>query len=234
MVRDLQQSRRSTDDMRRDIAALQAAHAPTLEAFHRLWYDAYYTHNMTYFEAVPLIKCPFDLWIYQELIFNLRPTLIIETGTAFGGSALFFARQLEKLGAGSVVSIDIEAAPVLPRHPRITFVPGSSTDPDIVAMVATRARSHERVMVILDSDHSAAHVTAELEAYAPLVTLGQFLVVEDTNINGHPVAIDWKGGPGPRAAVDGFLERYPEFEADILAERYLLTMHPGGWLKRVR
>lgn len=233
-MKDIVTTKKTTEDMRRDIAALQAEHGPALDAFHRLWYDAYFTHGMTYFEGVPLIKNPLDLWVYQELIFNLRPTLIIETGTAFGGSALFFARQLEKLGAGSVVSIDIAAAEQLPRHPRITFIPGSSTDPTIVAAVTGRARAHERVMVILDSDHSTEHVTAELEAYAPLVTPMQFLVVEDTNVNGHPVLANWINGPGPHAAVEGFLERYPEFARDVLCERYLLTMHPGGWLRRMK
>lgn len=233
-MKDLVQSRRTSAQMREDVAAVRAQHGPALDAFHRIWYDAYFTHGMTYFEGVPLIKNPMDLWVYQELIFDLKPTLIIETGTAFGGSALFFARQLEKLGAGSVVSVDISPAEQLPRHSRITFLPGSSIDPAIVALVANRARAHERVMVILDSDHGAEHVRAELEAYAPLVTVGQFLVVEDTNINGHPVDIDWKGGPGPHAAVDAFLPEHPEFERDVLAERYLLTMHPGGWLRRMR
>ena len=225
---------KSNTDMARDIEALREAHGPAIDAFHRLWYDAYFTHGMTYFEGVPLIKCPFDLWIYQELIFNLRPTLIIETGTAFGGSALFFARQLEKLGAGSVITIDIQAAEQLPRHPRITYLPGSSVDPAIVQLVSARARAYESVMVVLDSDHSTAHVTAELEAYAPLVTRGQFLVVEDTNINGHPVLVAWEGGAGPHAAVEAFLPRYPEFQRNLVAERYLLTMHPGGWLQRTR
>ena len=227
-------SRKTSVEMREDLAALQRDHRDTLDAFHRLWYGAYFTHGMTYFEGVPLIKNPLDLWIYQELIFDLRPSLIIETGTAFGGSALFFARQLEKLGAGAVVTIDVAAHERLPRHPLITYVPGSSVDPRIVGLVAKRAQAHPRVMVVLDSDHSAAHVTAELEAYAPLVSVGQFLVVEDTNISGHPVDVDWQGGPGPHAAVEAFLPQYPEFERDILAERYLLTMHPGGWLKRVR
>ena len=233
-MKDLTVSRKTTAEMRRDIAILQAQHRDVVDAFHRVWYDAYFTHGMTYFEGVPLIKCPMDLWVYQELVFDLKPTLIIETGTAFGGSALFFARQLEKLGAGSVISIDVTHPETLPRHARITYLRGSSIDPTIVAMVTGRARAHERVMVVLDSDHSAAHVSAELAIYAPLVTVGQFLVVEDTNINGHPVAIDWKGGPGPHAAVETFLQGYPEFERDPLAERYLLTMHPGGWLRRVR
>jgi cephalosporin hydroxylase len=233
-VKNLVQTPTSTTQMRADIATLQAQHGEVLDAFHRLWYQAYFTHGMTYFERVPLLKNPLDLWVYQELIFDLRPTLIIETGTAFGGSALFFARQLEKLGAGSVVTIDIDAAPSVPRHPRITYVPGSSIEPRVVDLVRTRANAHERVMVVLDSDHTAAHVSAELEAYAPLVTKLQFCVVEDTNINGHPVQVDWQGGAGPHAAVETFLQRYPEFERDPLCERYLLTMHPGGWLRRMR
>lgn len=235
-MRDLTQSRRTSADMRRDIAALLAdpAKRAIVDAFHRLWYDAYFTHGMTYFEHVPIMKCPLDLWMLQELIADLKPTLIIETGTAFGGSALFYARQLDKLEApgGKVISIDIEANDLLPKHPRVSFVAGSSIAPDIVDVVTICAQNHPRVMVILDSDHSREHVLAELDAYAPLVTPGQFLLVEDTNINGRPVPIDWNGGPGPGPAVDEWLPNHPEFSADPLAERYLLTMHPGGWLRR--
>lgn len=233
-MKDLTVSRRTTTDTRRDVVATLADHRATIDAFHKLWYASYFTHGMTYFEGVPLIKCPMDLWVYSELIFDLKPTLIIETGTAFGGSALFFARQLEKLGAGQVISVDVALGEQLPRHSRITFLKGSSTDPAIVALVAQRAAAHERVMVVLDSDHGAAHVLAELEQYAPLVTPGQFLVVEDTNITGHPVDLDWKGGPGPHEAVEAFLASDGPFERDPLAERYLLTMHPGGWLRRTR
>jgi cephalosporin hydroxylase len=221
-----------TDQCRTDVVANQAAHADTIAAFHKLWYQAKHTWAYTFFEHVPLLKNPLDLWVYQEVIFDLKPTLIIETGTAYGGSALYFARQLDRLGQGSVISIDLDPAETLPQHKRITYVKGSSVDQDIVEAVARCAQTHPRVMVVLDSDHSAAHVFQELDAYAQLVTTGQFLVVEDTNITGHPVPVSWKGGPGPHEAVEEFLAIHPEFARDVLAERYLLTMHPGGWLRR--
>lgn len=236
-MRDLTETTRSTDEMKAAIREDQSKHRSVDDAFHRRWYDAFYTHTMTYFEGVPLIKNPMDLWIYQEILWTLRPTLIIETGTALGGSALFFARQLDLLGVpgGKVVSIDIEHPKppkhVLPVHPRITFVLGSSLDPDIQASVRAAASTHPRVMVVLDSDHGKEHVLAELAAYAPLVTPGQFLVVEDTNID-VPLAKGWHGGPGPGAALQEWLPHHGEFERDLIAERYVLTMHPGGWLRR--
>jgi len=231
---DLEQSSRSEADVLAAIRADQAQYADAIAAFHQAFYASRQTHGMTYFEGVPILKNPLDLWVYQELIWALRPTLLIETGTAFGGSALFFARQFDKLGSGAVVSIDLEPAETVPTHPRISYVKGlSSVDARVVESVAQVAASHPRVMVVLDSDHAAPHVLDELHAYAPLVTLGQFLVVEDTNINGRPVAIDWKGGPGPGPAVDAWLPEHPEFEAAVWPERYLITHSPGGWLRRV-
>lgn len=231
---DLVQSRRTSDEVVAAIAADQAEHAETIAAFHRAWYASRQTHGMTYFEGVPILKNPMDLWVYQDIIWHLRPTLIIETGTAFGGSALYFARQCDRVGCGTVLSVDLQPADELPRHPRVHFVRGlSSTDGQIVEAIAKVAETHPRVMVVLDSDHSAAHVTAELDAYARFVTPGQFLVVEDTNINGRPVEIDWKGGDGPGPAVDRWLPEHPEFVQDKHAERYLLTCHPGGWLRRM-
>lgn len=233
-MKDLVQTAKNIETMRADIAKVMSdlKCRGIIDEFHRLWYECYFTHGMTYFEHVPIMKCPMDLWMLQELIQDLRPTLIIETGTAYGGSALYYARQFDKQGAGKVISIDIEAHGTLPTHPRITFVKGSSVAPDVVEAVNACARTHQRVMVILDSDHAKDHVLAELAAYSHLVTPGQFLLVEDTNINGRPVPIDWHGGPGPGPAVDEWLPNHPEFNRDALAERYLLSMHPGGWLRR--
>ena len=200
-MKDLTATTYKLDEMRRDIAADQQAHAVTLTAFHRLFYSRRYTHGMTSYSGVPVLKNPMDLWIYQELLWDLRPTLVIETGTAYGGSALFFADMLSRRDAGRVISIDIEPHTTLPEHPRLSYVTGSSTDPAIVAAVTQVAASHPRVMVVLDSDHSSAHVQAEMDCYAALVTPGQFLVVEDTNIDQRPILDGWMGGhPGPGAA----------------------------------
>jgi cephalosporin hydroxylase len=227
---DLEQTTRSMDDTCAEIARERAMYAEAIDAFHRVFYASRQTHGMTFYEGVPVLKNPLDLWVAQEIIWDLQPTLIIETGTAHGGSALFYARQLDRVGTGKVVSIDLDPAERLPQHPRITYVRGSSTRQDIVGAIAEIAQTHPRVMVVLDSDHSKRHVLDELDAYAPLVTPNHFLVVEDTNLNGRPVPIDWKGGPGPGMAVDEWLPEHPEFARAPMAERYLVTFHT--WLRR--
>lgn len=231
-MKDLVQTPRTRGDMIDAIKAEHAQHAETIAAFHRAFYASQQTHGMTYFEGVPILKNPMDLWVYQDVLWDMRPTLIVETGTAHGGSALWFARQLERIGGpGHVVSIDLEPADLLPKHHRISYVKSlSSVDPRVIETVEQVAKGHPRVMVVLDSDHSARHVTDELDAYAGIVTPNQFLVVEDTNINGRPVPIDWKGGPGPGPALDAWLPDHPEFAIDPIASRYLLTFH--SWLQR--
>jgi cephalosporin hydroxylase len=193
----------SLDDVRSSVRTLQDRYAPTLEAFHRLSYHSY-TWSMTTWMGVPLLKHPCDLFALQEIVAGIRPALIIETGTAFGGSALYLAHLCDLLGHGQVLTIDLEPAPSLPQHQRITYRVGSSVDPEIVAYAAERAaRCGGPVLVLLDSDHHEGHVRAELDAYAPLVTVGSFLVVEDTNVNGRPVLPEF--GPGPAEAVEAWL-----------------------------
>jgi cephalosporin hydroxylase len=175
-------------------------------------------------------KCPLDLWIYQEILFERRPGLIVETGTYYGGSALFLASMLDLIGSGRVISIDTGWDPNPPAHPRIEYRTGSSVAPEIVDGVREAVQPGERVMVILDSDHSRDHVLAELRAYSPLVTPGDYLVVEDTNINGNPVKPDF--GPGPREAVEEFLAQNGDFDVDDSREKFFMTFSPGGYLRR--
>jgi cephalosporin hydroxylase len=214
------------------IAHLQAQ--PEVDAFHRLWYEhAGLTWGATRWLGVPMMKNPLDLWVQQDLIVDLKPGLIIETGTWYGGSALFFANVCDLLGHGQVVSVDVRPPPGRFEHPRITLLTGSSVDPEIVARVQGMVPPDQPVLVILDSDHSPEHVAAELEAYAPLVTPGSYLIVEDTNCGGRPVENEaWAPRGGPYVAVEAFLEDHPEFVQDPLCEHYLLTCHPGGWLRR--
>jgi cephalosporin hydroxylase len=177
------------------------------------------------------MKSPMDLWAYQEIVAETKPHVIVECGTAFGGSSYYLASLLDLLGRGEVVTVDIEARPGQPTHPRITRLIGSSTDPAIVTQVRQRVAGR-RAMVILDSEHSRDHVAAELEAYRGLVAVGCYLVVEDTNVNGHPVVPEH--GPGPMEAVEAFLPEASEFEVDRARERFMLTLNPGGYLRRVR
>jgi cephalosporin hydroxylase len=188
-------------------------------------------NNLRWF-GTPVQKNPMDLWIYQEMISEIRPDVIVECGTYKGGSALYMAHLMDLAGKGRVITIDIEKYPGLPSHPRITYLLGSSTDPEIVRQVREAIRPGQTVMVFLDSDHSKAHVSKELELYHGLVTVGSYLVVEDTDLNGHPILP--KHGPGPMEAAEEFLRGNERFEVDRSREKLLVTFNPRGYLKRVR
>jgi cephalosporin hydroxylase len=148
---------------------------------------------------------------------------------------LFLAHLLDVCGGdGRIVSVDLAPKASLPPHPRLTYVTGSSTDPKIVEQMHAIAReataSGGSVMVILDSDHSRDHVLAELRAYHDIVTPGSYLVVEDTNVNGHPVHPDH--GPGPMEAVEEFMRDNRDFQIDKRCERFLVTFNPSGFLRK--
>ena len=178
----------------------------------------------TYWLGKQVVKCPMDLWVYQEIIWETRPDLIIETGTAGGGSAFFFATLLDIIGNGRVVTVDKDAYPELRvAHPRITYLTDDSTSGVCAARMAVAAKD-KRVMVSLDSLHTYEHVAAELAIYALLVTPGCYLVVEDT---GWGQTEDW----ACRAAAE-FVANHPEFEVDQRREKHLLTSNRGGWLRR--
>ncbi len=181
--------------------------------------------------GVQTLKNPLDLWVYQEIVVETEPALIVETGTYRGGSAYYLATVCDLVGRGEVLSIDIEAMrDDYPQHPRITYLAGrSSTDPDVVAEVRERAAGR-RTFVVLDSDHSQAHVEAELAAYAPFVPVGCYIVAEDSNIG--QIRRDLM--PGPLQAVETFLSQTDEFEVDHEREKFLITFNPGGYLRRVR
>ncbi|HUC37409.1 MAG TPA: CmcI family methyltransferase [Acidimicrobiales bacterium] len=196
------------------------------------YYEDPGTWQDTFWMGVPVWKCPFDLWIYQEIITETRPDLIVEAGTYRGGSALYMASMCDLVGHGDVVTIDVTAQPGRPDHPRITYLQGSSTAPEVLAQLAEKARSSERVMVVLDSDHSEAHVFEEIRLLGALVTPGCYLVVEDTIVNGNPVLPNFGAGPGE--AVSRFLSENPgTFEVDKGREKLHLTFNRGGYLRRV-
>lgn len=206
-----------------------------VELFHRLYYNLGYARTGTWFAThwfgVPAWKCPFDLWVYQEMLFETRPDYVLETGTAYGGSALFFAHVFDLLGSGRVVTVDIKENPGRPKHNRITYLSGSSTSPEILGQI-DHLVGDGSALVVLDSDHSRDHVLSELEAYPKFVKEGGYLVVEDTNVNGHPVLPDH--GPGPMEALKEFLESEAGsvFSRDKDKEKFLLTFNPGGFLKK--
>ncbi len=205
-----------------------------VEDFHRVYYDSFETTwETTTWRGVKVLKNPHDLWMYQEVIWETRPDVIVECGTAYGGSALFFADLMDLMGRGVVYTIDTAGPSLFPNRPdhdRIVYVKGSSTDPQIWNML-TRGSEGMRVMVVLDSAHGCDHVLKELELWHRTVTPGCYLVVEDTNVNGRPVAAEH--GPGPAEALERWLPEHPEFQVDAGRERYLLTFNSGGWLRRM-
>ena len=209
---------------------------PSVRAVVRRFHEIYYgatkrTWGNTFWRGVRVLKCPLDLWVYQELLSEVEPDLIVETGTKHGGSAYYLASICDLIGHGAVVTIDVDELPDRPEHPRITYLSGSSTDPAVVAQVDERIADGSRVMVILDSDHSRDHVLAELDTWSSRVSVGSFLIVEDTNINGHPVT--QHSYPGPWEALADWLPRHPGFRRDPSCEKHFLTFNPGGFLRRV-
>jgi cephalosporin hydroxylase len=182
--------------------------------------------------GVPIWQNILDLWTIQETISEIHPALVIETGTHRGGSALFYAQLMELLGNGRVLTIDVVNKHQEVKHPRVTFLEGSSTDPKVIQRVRKEAsRADGPVMVILDGNHARDHVAEELELYAPFVTSGSLLLSQDGIIDRMWLFRDSR--PGPYEANRLFLERHPEFEYDSERnERFGLTHHPLGWLRR--
>lgn len=205
-----------------------------IDNFHKLYYysSAYgMTWKNTFWLGVPIQKTPTDCFVYQEIMHCLRPDYIIETGTKVGGSALFFANVCDIIDHGEVISIDIDEIENLPQHERILYLTGDSVDPYIVDLIKEKIKG-KKVMVILDSDHSKDHVLKELEIYSKMVTIGNYLIVEDTNINGFSVyGIE---GEGPLEAVKDFLGRNDNFKIDRNCEKFYLSFSPMGFLVRVK
>lgn len=206
---------------------------------------AKYSYNFSWMGR-PVIQYPQDMMAMQEIIWKVKPDLIIETGIAHGGSLIFSASMLELIGKGEVVGIDIDIRPhnrkEIEEHPmakRIKTIEGSSVAPEVVAQVKAMAAGKETVLVCLDSNHTHEHVLAELYAYADLTTVGSYCVVFDTVVEKLPKDFDWNGrwgvGDNPHTAVHEFLKDHPEFEIDKdIQHKLLITVAPDGYLKRVK
>ena len=212
----------------RDTAATE--YEELIKNFHILFYNTSSWKRVRWMGHF-VLKNPFDLLVYQEIIFDTKPDVIIETGTALGGSALFFAHMLDLLGNGMVVTIDFEHYPeVLPKHPRIKYVVSPSTGILARMYLDSLNLKDKKVMVILDSDHTKKNVLKELDVYAPMVSKGCYLIVEDTNVNSNPVLPEH--GPGPKEAVDEWLPKHSEFENDVEREKFFVSSAKGGFLRR--
>lgn len=207
-----------------------------VDRFHRLWYDAPRTWRKNTYLGIRIKQLPFDLWLYQELLFREKPSFVLQTGVAFGGSLLYFSHILDQMKADpaiKVIGIDVRLTTEARSldHPRIILIEGKSTDEETIERVRHIIPAPTG-LVSLDSDHSYSNVLRELEVYCQLVGVGGHLIVEDTNINGHPVKPDF--GPGPFEAVKEFLSNNSNFmRDDEVWQRNLFSFHQYGWLLRV-
>jgi cephalosporin hydroxylase len=206
-----------------------------------------YSYNFTWMGR-PIIAYPQDMIAMQELIWKVRPDLIIETGVAHGGSIVFYASLLELIGNnGLVVGIDIDIRKhnrvLIEEHPmfkRIELIEGSSTEDDVIKRVREIASGRKKIMVCLDSNHTHHHVLQELKLYAPLTSMGSYCVVFDTVVEDMAGDYDWGTRPwgkgnNPKTAVWEFLKNHDEFEIDeSIHNKVLITVAPDGYLKRVK
>lgn len=208
-----------------------------------------YSYNFSWMGR-PIIQYPQDIVAMQEIIWDIKPDLIIETGIAHGGSLIYYASILEllsisKLGEGSILAVDIDIREhnrkEIESHPmfkRIEMIEGSSVSPEIIDEIKKKAVGKNKVLVLLDSNHTHQHVLEELEAYAPLVSKGSYCVVFDTFIEDMPDGSypdrPWGQGDNPKTAVWKYLENHPEFEIDkSIQNKLLITVCPDGYLKKI-
>jgi cephalosporin hydroxylase len=231
------------------------------QKFNIVSLNAQYSYNFTSLGR-PIIQYPQDMVAMQELIWKVKPDLIIETGIAHGGSLIMSASMLalldmcEAIESGTVVDpkkskrkvlgldIDIrqhnrEAIEAHPMSSRIQMIQGSSISPEVIEQVKAAAKNHQRILVCLDSNHTHDHVLAELEAYAPLTTVGSYCVVFDTIVEDMPKEMfpdrPWGPGDNPKTAVWEYLKNHSEFEIDkSIDHKLLISVAPDGYLKRVK
>ncbi len=207
-----------------------------VDIFHQLWYMNPNTWMKNKWLGVLTRQNPMDIWITQEIIVETKPDFIIETGTLYGGSALVWATILQQVNPkGRIITVDIDdltqEAKKLPLwKEKVDFFLGSSVAPEVLEAIRKRVEG-KKVLIIFDSDHHKDHVLKELFSYSPFVQVGGYIIVQDTNLNGHPVVPGW--GPGPMEAVEEFLAVDKHFEPDQDWGRLLFTFCPRGFLKRV-
>jgi cephalosporin hydroxylase len=209
------------------------SYAHVIRAFHQLYFNSKVADNNTFFFGTQILKNPFDLWIFQEIIYDVKPDLIIETGTHKGGSALYYSFLLDKLGKGRIISIDIQDWGPLPKLKRVTYLRGSAVSQEITEKIAKMIKPGEKVMVILDDDHTMKHVLTELRTYGKFVTKGSYMICEDTMLGGNPVKPEY-GDPGPLPAVKKFLQENNSFNIDKKREKFYFSFNYSGYLKRVK
>jgi cephalosporin hydroxylase len=206
------------------------------EEYHK-WYFNTFVWKKTTWMGVDCWKSATDLWNYQEILFELKPSLVIEFGSAHGGSALFFASIVRQIGKPfKVLSVDTNHGRLEPAaqcDPDILFVKSRSTVPAIAERIQRlKSEFPGKIFAILDSDHSMDNVLTEMKLLRPLLSAGDYLLVEDSNLNGHPILPGW--GPGPYEAIEAYEHEFPnDYTHDVAREnKFGLTFAPNGYLIR--
>ncbi|MAG16233.1 cephalosporin hydroxylase [Candidatus Woesearchaeota archaeon] len=203
-----------------------------IRTFHLIFFNTKVVEKNTFWMGRQTLQTPFDAWIFQELIHEVKPDVIVETGTHKGGCSLFFASMCDLIGKGKIISIDWKRYGELPKHKRITYLTGSAISPEIMKKVESMIKPGQTVMVFLDDDHTTKHVMQELRTYGKFVTKGSYMVCEDTNLR-HPIRPEFPD-PGPMDAVLKFANETKDFKIDKSREKFLLTSNKNGFLKKVR
>ena len=183
--------------------------------------------------GTPIWKNPLDAWIYQEIIHEVQPDVIIEIGSRYGGGTKYLANLLDMLGKGMVISIDIDRSVYNLDHERVKVLTGNSSDPKIISEVACMCRG-KNVLVIQDGDHSKKQALEDLENYSRFISVNSYFIMEDGIVD----LFHYDDGlgfqeEGPLAAIEEFLSRNSHFVIDSSRERYILTYNPKGFLKRI-
>lgn len=234
---------------RKERIAIQAANSSIIKLGECFMFESIltnYSYNFSWMGR-PIIQYPQDMIAMQEIIWNIKPDVIIETGIAHGGSLIFYASLLELIGKGEVLGIDIEIRPhnrkaieCHPMYKRIKMIEGSSISENVITQVKKIAKGKKRILVVLDSNHTHTHVLKELQLYAPLVTKNSYLVIFDTVVEDLPDDHDfgnkpWGKGNNPKTAVKEFFKKNNDFIVDKEIENKLIvTVAPGGYLKRIK
>lgn len=222
---------------------------PKLKKMTRSWFDLAFKHQYSYhftWLGRPIIQFPQDMIALQEIIWDVKPDIIIETGIAHGGSLIFSASMLQLIGRGKVIGIDIDIRKhnkdEIKKHPlykRIKMIEGSSVDPKIIKKVFSAVKDKKKIMVFLDSNHTHEHVLKELEAYSSLVKKGSYIIVFDTMVEDMPKNSfpnkPWNKKNNPKTAVREFLKKNKRFKVNKeFEEKLLITSSPEGFLKCIR
>ncbi len=206
-----------------------------VDNFHILYYYSQVWGFHTKWMGIQCHQNPMDMWILQEIIFEKRPTVIIETGTLSGGSALFFAHMMDNAKLpGVIFTIDMGFRCIV-EHPKIiSFTGEKSTSERFLDAIKNHLKSNDRVMVFLDSDHNTENVIEEMRLFSYFVTPDQYMIVCDSNVGGNPIHNPFVSSPGPMEAIEIFMGENDQFEIDREREKFYFTFNPSGFLRRVK